>query len=140
MRARIATARVSARRWKRSAIAALSGPAATSFSAFFELHIEQGPFLEAEGKDIGVVTGVQAMNWYDVTVTGQESHAGTTPMQRRHDALLGAARMIEFVDACARKFRKRSAPSAASRSGPARPMSFPAKSISPSICAIRTRP
>jgi N-carbamoyl-L-amino-acid hydrolase len=73
-------------------------------SAFFELHIEQGPFLEAEGKDIGVVTGVQAMNWYDVTVTGQESHAGTTPMSRRHDALLGAACMIEFVDACARKF------------------------------------
>jgi N-carbamoyl-L-amino-acid hydrolase len=73
-------------------------------SAFFELHIEQGPFLEAEGKDIGVVTGVQAMRWYEMTVTGQESHAGATPMPRRHDALLGAARMIEFVNACARKF------------------------------------
>jgi len=73
-------------------------------SAFFELHIEQGPFLEAEGKEIGVVTGVQAMRWYEVTVAGQESHAGTTPMPRRHDALLGAARLIEFVNDCARKF------------------------------------
>ncbi len=68
-------------------------------SAFFELHIEQGPYLEAEGKDIGVVTGVQAMRWYEVTVTGQDSHAGTTPMPRRHDALLGAARLVETVNA-----------------------------------------
>jgi beta-ureidopropionase / N-carbamoyl-L-amino-acid hydrolase len=73
-------------------------------SAFFELHIEQGPYLEAEGKDIGVVTGVQAMRWYEVTVMGQESHAGTTPMPRRHDALLGAARLITFVNDCARTF------------------------------------
>ena len=60
--------------------------------------------LEAEGKEIGVVTGVQAMRWYEVTVTGTESHAGTTPMQRRHDALIGAARLVEFVNAGARKF------------------------------------
>ena len=73
-------------------------------SAFFELHIEQGPYLEAEAKDIGVVTGVQAMRWYEVTVTGQESHAGTTPMPRRHDALLGAARLIDFINDCARTF------------------------------------
>ena len=73
-------------------------------SAFFEVHIEQGPFLEAEGKDIGVVTGVQAMRWYEVTVTGQDSHAGTTPMPRRHDALLGAARLVEFINDCARQF------------------------------------
>ena len=73
-------------------------------SAFFELHIEQGPYLEAEGKDIGVVTGVQAMRWYEVTVMGQERHAGTTPMPRRHDALLGAARLIAFVNDCARTF------------------------------------
>ena len=73
-------------------------------SAFFELHIEQGPFLEAEGKDIGVVTGVQAMNWYEVTVIGSESHAGTTPMPRRHDALVGAARLVEFVNANARNY------------------------------------
>jgi N-carbamoyl-L-amino-acid hydrolase len=72
-------------------------------SAFFELHIEQGPYLEAEGKDIGVVTGVQAMRWYEVTVTGQDTHAGTTPMARRHDALLGAARLVETVNASARR-------------------------------------
>jgi len=73
-------------------------------SAFFEVHIEQGPFLERDGKDIGVVTGVQAMRWYEMTVTGQDSHAGTTPMPRRHDALLGAARLVEFIDGCARRY------------------------------------
>ncbi|HEY9453965.1 MAG TPA: M20 family metallo-hydrolase [Bradyrhizobium sp.] len=73
-------------------------------SAFFEVHIEQGPYLEAEGKDIGVVTGVQAMRWYEVTVVGQDTHAGTTPMPRRHDALLGAARMVEAVNAATRQF------------------------------------
>jgi N-carbamoyl-L-amino-acid hydrolase len=73
-------------------------------SAFFELHIEQGPYLEAEGKDVGVVAGVQAMRWYEVTVTGQDTHAGTTPMPRRHDALLGAARMVEAVNATAGQF------------------------------------
>ena len=71
-------------------------------SAFFEVHIEQGPYLEAEGKDIGVVTGVQAIRWFEVIVTGQDSHAGTTPMPRRHDALLGAARLVEAVNAAAR--------------------------------------
>jgi N-carbamoyl-L-amino-acid hydrolase len=72
-------------------------------SAFFEIHIEQGPYLEQEGKDIGVVTGVQAMRWYEATVTGQDTHAGTTPMPRRRDALVGAARIVEAVDALARK-------------------------------------
>ena len=71
-------------------------------SAFFELHIEQGPYLEQEGKDIGVVTGVQAMRWYEVTITGQDTHAGTTPMPRRHDALLAAARLVEAVNGSAR--------------------------------------
>ncbi|RDV03317.1 M20 family metallo-hydrolase [Undibacter mobilis] len=70
-------------------------------SAFFEVHIEQGPYLEMENKNIGVVTGVQAIRWYDVTFTGQDSHAGTTPMHRRHDALLGAARLVETVNAIA---------------------------------------
>jgi N-carbamoyl-L-amino-acid hydrolase len=72
-------------------------------SAFFELHIEQGPILEAEGRDIGVVTGVQAMRWYEVTVTGQDAHTGTTPMPLRRNALLGAARLIDTVDAIARR-------------------------------------
>jgi N-carbamoyl-L-amino-acid hydrolase len=73
-------------------------------SAFFELHIEQGPILEAEGKDIGVVTGVQAMRWYEATLTGQDAHTGATPMHLRKNALLGAARMIEAVDRIGRKY------------------------------------
>jgi len=70
-------------------------------SAHFELHIEQGPILEDEGKTIGVVTGVQGMRWYEVTVTGREGHAGATPMRLRQDALLCAARMIQSVEAIA---------------------------------------
>jgi N-carbamoyl-L-amino-acid hydrolase len=63
--------------------------------AYFEAHIEQGPILETENSTIGIVTGGQGMRWYELTLTGMESHAGTTPMDRRHDALLGAARLIE---------------------------------------------
>lgn len=70
---------------------------AVKFQAMFELHIEQGPILEAEGKTIGIVTGVQGMRWYEVTVKGQESHTGATPMGLRRNALLGAARMIEAI-------------------------------------------
>jgi N-carbamoyl-L-amino-acid hydrolase len=71
-------------------------------SAFFELHIEQGPILDAEGLDIGIVTGVQGVRWFDVTVNGQEAHTGATPMTARRNALLGAARLIERVDTIAR--------------------------------------
>ena len=71
-------------------------------SAFFELHIEQGPILEAEGKEIGVVTGAQGFRWFEATILGQESHTGTTPMDRRKNALLGAAGLVERVDAVAR--------------------------------------
>ncbi len=71
------------------------------FSAMFELHIEQGPILEAESRMIGIVQGVQGMRWYEVTVTGQEAHTGATPMRLRKNALLGAARMIERIDAIA---------------------------------------
>jgi beta-ureidopropionase / N-carbamoyl-L-amino-acid hydrolase len=67
-------------------------------AAYFEAHIEQGPILEAAGKVIGAVTGAQGQRWYEITVAGEEAHAGTTPMPRRHDALLGAARMIEAVN------------------------------------------
>lgn len=70
---------------------------AIKFSSMFELHIEQGPILEAEEKIIGVVTGVQGMRWYEVTVRGQESHTGATPMGLRKNALLGASRMIEAI-------------------------------------------
>lgn len=72
-------------------------------SAFFEVHIEQGPKLEAGNKDIGVVTGVQAIRWYEATLIGQDSHAGTTPMQRRHDALLGASKLVQAVNAAAHR-------------------------------------
>ena len=57
--------------------------------AWFELHIEQGPILEAEGKVIGVVQGVQGMRWYEITVTGQDAHTGSTPMHLRKNALQG---------------------------------------------------
>jgi len=71
-------------------------------SAFFELHIEQGPLLEAEGKAIGIVTGIQGVHWFEVTITGQDAHTGATPMHLRKNALLGAARLIERVEAIAR--------------------------------------
>ena len=59
--------------------------------AFVELHIEQGPVLDAEGIDIGVVTGVQGISWTEFTFTGQSNHAGTTPMAMRRDAGYAAA-------------------------------------------------
>ncbi len=63
-------------------------------AAYFEAHIEQGPVLEAEGFDLGIVTGGFATERALVTVTGETSHAGTTPMEMRRDAVLGAAEMI----------------------------------------------
>ena len=66
--------------------------------AYFELHIEQGPVLEREGRQIGVVTGGQAQVWYDLVATGRDSHAGTTPPGMRRDALAAAARIIGLVD------------------------------------------
>ncbi len=77
-----------------------AGPAAVGgrpVGAYFEAHIEQGPILEAERRTIGVVTGAQGQRWYEVTVTGQEAHAGPTPMPVRRDALVGAARVIAAV-------------------------------------------
>src|SRR6266567_3347644 len=71
-------------------------------SAFFELHIEQGPILEAEAKDIGIVTGVQGMRWYEASVVGQDAHTGATPMHLRKNALVGATRLVDKVDAIAR--------------------------------------
>lgn len=63
-------------------------------AAFVELHIEQGPILEAEGFDIGFVAVGQGHRWYDVVYTGFGSHAGSTPMPRRRDAMAGAARLV----------------------------------------------
>lgn len=71
---------------------------AVKFSSMFELHIEQGPILEAESKMVGVVTGVQGMRWYEITLKGQESHTGATPMGLRKNALLAAAKMIDAIN------------------------------------------
>ncbi len=65
--------------------------------AFVELHIEQGPVLEAEGCRIGVVEGVQGISWTELTIEGQSNHAGTTPMNLRRDPGYGAARIATFV-------------------------------------------
>jgi N-carbamoyl-L-amino-acid hydrolase len=70
-------------------------------SAYLELHIEQGPILEAEDKMIGVVTGVQGVRWYEAAITGRESHAGTTPMPRRADAMVACARLALEVQSIA---------------------------------------
>lgn len=66
--------------------------------AYFEAHIEQGPILEDEEKTIGVVIAANGQHWYEVTVTGQEAHAGPTPMPLRKDALVAASRMIDVVN------------------------------------------
>ncbi|AXI56060.1 Zn-dependent hydrolase [Sulfitobacter sp. JL08] len=71
---------------------------ARKMHAFFELHIEQGPILEAEGKDIGVVTHGQGLSWTQITITGKDSHTGSTPMPMRKNAGLGMARVLELVD------------------------------------------
>ena len=76
---------------------------ARKMHAFFELHIEQGPILEAENKDIGVVTHGQGLNWLQVTLTGRESHTGSTPMPMRLNAGLGMARITELVHTIAMK-------------------------------------
>ncbi len=73
-------------------------PGARAVGAYFELHIEQGPILEAEEKTIGVVTAAQGQRWYEITVTGTESHAGPTPMPRRKDALVGASAIVGEVN------------------------------------------
>ena len=88
--------------WRRAAAAsALPDPEPVGgrpVGAYFEAHIEQGPILEAAGLPVGIVTGAQGQRWYEITVTGQEAHAGPTPMPRRRDALVGAARMIDAVN------------------------------------------
>jgi N-carbamoyl-L-amino-acid hydrolase len=74
---------------------------AMPLSAYLELHIEQGPILEMENKEIGVVTGAQGVRWYEATIAGCESHAGTTPMPRRADAFIACARLALEVQAIA---------------------------------------
>ena len=87
---------------ERSGFAGDADPAGHPMAAHFELHIEQGPVLENEGLEIGVVGGVQGIRWYDVVVKGQTCHAGTTPMALRRDALHAAARLAVAIDAVGR--------------------------------------
>ena len=70
---------------------------ARKMHAMLELHIEQGPILEAEGKDIGVVTHGQGLWWLEITLTGKDAHTGSTPMRMRVNAGLGMARITERV-------------------------------------------
>jgi N-carbamoyl-L-amino-acid hydrolase len=70
---------------------------ARKMHAMFELHIEQGPILEAENKDIGVVTHGQGLRWIECTITGKESHTGSTPMHMRKNAGRGLALLTELV-------------------------------------------
>lgn len=72
--------------------------------AYVELHIEQGPLLEANRANIGVVTGVQGISWQEITILGQSNHAGTTPMTMRHDPAYVAAEIAVFVRKLALRF------------------------------------
>lgn len=72
-------------------------------AAHFEVHIEQGPILEAEKRRVGVVKGVQAFKWFEITVKGRDSHAGTTPFSARMDAMLCAAKLIVESSAIAKR-------------------------------------
>ncbi|MDG1988233.1 MAG: Zn-dependent hydrolase [Halieaceae bacterium] len=70
---------------------------ASNIKAAFEVHIEQGPILENENLQIGVLTGVQGMCWYDVIIEGQPCHAGPTPMDSRRDPFMGLHRILESL-------------------------------------------
>ena len=72
--------------------------------AYFEAHIEQGPVLEQTATTIGVVLGALGQRWFDVMITGQDSHAGPTPMETRKDALLAASRLVVEVNRIATTF------------------------------------
>ncbi|MBK5569705.1 Zn-dependent hydrolase, partial [Ensifer sp. SSB1] len=74
-----------------------------AFSAYVELHIEQGPLLEAAATEIGVVTGIQGLRWFDISISGTEAHAGSTPMAQRDDALVAAAEIVLTVRDIARQ-------------------------------------
>jgi hydantoinase/carbamoylase family amidase len=75
-----------------------------TLKAYLELHIEQGPILEAIGKRIGLVTSIAAPSRFRIVFIGQADHSGTTPMEMRKDALVAAAQLIEFIEQTCRKF------------------------------------
>jgi len=78
-----------------------AGRSPSDLAAYLELHIEQGGTLERTHTDIGVVEGIVGIHWWEATVTGVANHAGTTPMDRRHDALLAASELVVAVNAAA---------------------------------------
>ncbi len=73
------------------------------YKATYELHIEQGPILEVEEKKVGIVTGVQGIRWYDLIITGKETHAGPSPMSLRRDPVVGAIPILSAVYELAQK-------------------------------------
>jgi N-carbamoyl-L-amino-acid hydrolase len=75
-----------------------------AIGAYFEAHIEQGPVLEAHDVTIGLVQGALGQRWFDLTLTGMEAHAGPTPMELRHDALLAAAGIVQLVNRIALEY------------------------------------
>jgi len=77
---------------------------ANDLAAYLELHIEQGGMLERTRTDIGVVEGIVGIHWWEATLTGIANHAGTTPMDQRHDALLAASELVLAVNAAATAF------------------------------------
>ncbi|MFI2811061.1 Zn-dependent hydrolase [Microbulbifer sp. JSM ZJ756] len=77
---------------------------ARPLTAAFEVHIEQGPILEAEEKQIGVLSGVQGMYWYDLTLTGQPCHAGPSPMEGRRDPFMALHRVLDRLYRLAEEF------------------------------------
>lgn len=82
---------------KRIGYAGTAEPGFLKPRAFVELHIEQGPILDAEGYDIGAVENLQGISWQQITIEGAQNHAGTTPISYRHDAGVAAAKVITFM-------------------------------------------
>ena len=85
-----------------------AGPASVGgrpIGAYFEAHIEQGPILEDEDKVLGVVVGALGLRWYDVVVTGQDAHAGPTPMRLRKDAMVATAHIVADINALAYRYQ-----------------------------------
>lgn len=78
-------------------------PSDFDIGAYYELHIEQGPILENRKRQIGVVESVQGLHWLDVSVTGMDAHAGTTPMDQRQDSLQASARILVAINELGRK-------------------------------------
>jgi N-carbamoyl-L-amino-acid hydrolase len=90
---------------RRIGYAGAEPPGGRPLGAYFEAHIEQGPVLENEHKVLGVVLGALGLRWYDVVISGQDAHAGPTPMGLRKDALVAAARIVAEVNALADRFQ-----------------------------------